>query len=151
MVRAVLEQQPPRSCGVNLGGQPVVRQSQRPPQRLAWTGPPKTGKRQARCQDTGRHIDQPGHKGRVPFGGCGNGETARRRPGQKGGFCLGTRDGPGIVVPRDHAGRRGIGPVTGQVNRRRQNPKIVENGKVSRQHQAAWQDLCMRLSLIKPA
>jgi len=91
---------------------------ERPPQRLAWTGPPKTGKRQARGRDLGRQIDQPGHMGRVPFGGCGNGEAARRRPDQKGGFCQGTRDGPGIVTQRDQAGRRGIGAMTGQVDRR---------------------------------
>jgi hypothetical protein len=87
---------------------------------------------------------------RVPFGGCGNGEAARRRTDQKGGFCQGIRDGPGIVVHRDQAGRRGIGPVTGQDNRRSQNRRIAENGKASRQHQAAWQDPWMRKSLIKP-
>jgi hypothetical protein len=88
--------------------------------------------------------------GRVPFGGCGNGEAARKRPDQKGGFCQGIRDGPGIVVQPDQAGRRGIGPVTGQVNRRCRNPEIVENGKILRQHQAAWQDAWMRKSLINP-
>jgi hypothetical protein len=87
--------------------------------------------------------------GQVPFGGCGNGEAARRRPGQKGGFCQGIRDGPGIVVQRDQAGRRGIGLVTGQANRRSRNPGIDEKGKTVRQHQAAWQGLWTTRSLIK--
>jgi hypothetical protein len=55
-----------------------------------------------------------------------------------------------VIKPGDQAGRRGIGPVTGQINRRSQNRKIVENGKTLRQHQAAWQDLWTTRSLIKP-